>query len=105
MFRPKIPTVAQTVPGLFPRSASGVSGGVLASCRGPEGQQAALALTGTRCLVEQCTAESSLVQTKAENIFPLFTLTFPSFLGDFSPAGNDQILFKSNTGKSPRLGC
>lgn len=70
-----------------------------------EGQQAALALNGTCCLVEQCTAESSLVQIKAGNIFPLFSLTFPSFLGDFSPAGNDQILFKGNMGKYPRLGC
>lgn len=71
MFGHKISTIAQTVPGLSPYSTNRVNGKVLVSLRRPKGFHAVLTLPGICCLTDQCIAESSVVQEKAENMFSL----------------------------------
>lgn len=59
------------MPGLSPYSTNRVNGKVLVSLRRPKGFHAVLTLPGICCLTDQCIAESSVVQEKAENMFSL----------------------------------
>lgn len=59
------------MPELSPSSINGVNGKVLVSFRRTKGFHTVLAFPGICCFTDQCIAESSVVQKKAENMFSL----------------------------------